>query len=33
MPPRKTISSRGSEVLRDHAPSRTVCGLDIVEIT
>ena len=33
MPPRKTISSRGSEASRDNAPSRTACGLGIVEIT
>ena len=33
MPPKKTISSRGSEASRDSAPSRIACGLDIVEIT
>ena len=33
MPPRKTIASRGSEASKYNAPSRTACGLDIVEIT
>ena len=29
MPPRHTISSRGSETLRDNAPSRTIETLNI----